>query len=94
MSPLPTLTPVELEDRPRHQHWLVNTLWGREAVGIIGGEPKCGKSFLALDCCFSHFLVEPSRELAGLFRRRITWDDGAIRETLGGEVAFPMKDCC
>ena len=49
MSPLPTLTPVELEDRPRHQHWLVDTLWGREAVGIIGGEPKCGKSFLALD---------------------------------------------
>ena len=49
MSPLPTLTPVELEDRPRHQHWLVDTLWGRQAVGIIGGEPKCGKSFLALD---------------------------------------------
>ena len=53
MSPLPTLTPVELEDRPRHQHWLVDTLWGREAVGIIGGEPKCGKSFLALDLAVS-----------------------------------------
>ena len=38
-----------LPDRPRHQHWLVDTLWGREAVGIIGSEPKCGKSFLALD---------------------------------------------
>ena len=49
MSALPTRTPVELEVRPRHQHWLVDTLWGREAVGIIGGEPKCGKSFLALD---------------------------------------------
>ena len=49
MSALPTRAPVELEDRPRHQQWLVNTLWGREAVGIIGGEPKCGKSFLALD---------------------------------------------
>ena len=49
MSALPTRTPAELEDRPRHQHWLVDTLWGREAVGIIGGEPKCGKSFLALD---------------------------------------------
>lgn len=53
MSPLPTLTPVELEVRPRHQHWLVDTLWGREAVGIIGGEPKCGKSFLALDLAVS-----------------------------------------
>ncbi len=64
MSALPTRTPVELEDRPRHQHWLIDTLWGREAVGIIGGEPKCGKSFLALDlavavasgvACLRHF---------------------------------------
>ena len=49
MSPLPTRAPVELEDRPRHQQWLIDALWGRQAVGIIGGEPKCGKSFLALD---------------------------------------------
>ena len=49
MSALPTRAPVELEDRPRHQQWLIDALWGREAVGIIGGEPKCGKSFLALD---------------------------------------------
>lgn len=28
--------------------WLVEGLWGEEAVGIIGGEPKCGKTFLAL----------------------------------------------
>ena len=64
MSALPTRAPVELEDRPRHQHWLIDTLWGREAVGIIGGEPKCGKSFLALDlavavasgvACLRHF---------------------------------------
>ena len=49
MSALPTRAPVELEDRPRHQLWLIDALWGRQAVGIIGGEPKCGKSFLALD---------------------------------------------
>ena len=49
MSALPTRAPVELEDRPRHQRWLIDALWGRQAVGIIGGEPKCGKSFLALD---------------------------------------------
>ena len=29
--------------------WLVEGLWSAQAVGIIGGEPKCGKSFLALD---------------------------------------------
>lgn len=30
------------------QRWLIEDLWGDEAVGIIGGEPKCGKSLLAL----------------------------------------------
>ena len=29
--------------------WLVTDLWSRDAVGIVGGEPKCCKSFLALD---------------------------------------------
>jgi len=45
----PTRTPAELEDRPRRRQWLIDALWGRQAVGIVGGEPKCGKSFLALD---------------------------------------------
>ena len=27
----------------------IDGLWGAEAVGIVGGEPKCCKSFLALD---------------------------------------------
>ena len=45
----PTRAPIELEDRPTQQQWLVDRLWGRQAVGIVGGEPKCGKSFLALD---------------------------------------------
>ena len=53
MTGLPTRAPAELEDRPRHRHWLVDTLWARDAVGIIGGEPKCGKSFLALDLAVS-----------------------------------------
>ena len=49
MTGFPTRAPVELEDRPRRQQWLIDGLWGRQAVGIVGGEPKCGKSFLALD---------------------------------------------
>jgi len=32
-------------DAPR---FLVDTLWADQAVGIVGGEPKCGKSLLAL----------------------------------------------
>ena len=47
------------------------------------------------ECCFAHFPVEPPRELTALFRRRIAWDGGAIREAVGaGGVAFVMKDCC
>ena len=49
MTGFPTRAPSDLEDRPPEQEWLVDGLWGREAVGIVGGEPKCGKSFLALD---------------------------------------------
>jgi hypothetical protein len=48
-----SLLPVErahrLADRPDEHRWLVEGLWAEEAVGIVGGEPKCCKSFLALD---------------------------------------------
>ena len=49
MNGFPTRAPIELEDRPRQEQWLIDGLWGRQAVGIVGGEPKCGKAFLALD---------------------------------------------
>ena len=49
MKGFPTRCPAELEDRPRAQQWMVDTLWSEQAVGIVGGEPKCGKSLLALD---------------------------------------------
>lgn len=29
--------------------WLIESLWAEAAVGILGGEPKCGKSLLALE---------------------------------------------
>ena len=38
----------ELLPLPQQQHWLIQQLWSHEAVGIIGGEPKSCKSFLAL----------------------------------------------
>ncbi|MHC4446924.1 MAG: AAA family ATPase [Planctomycetota bacterium] len=40
---------VQLDSRPDERAWLVDTLWADQAVGIVGGEPKCCKSFLALD---------------------------------------------
>jgi RecA-family ATPase len=50
---LPTLLAHRLAERPRERDWLIDQLWGDEAVGIVGGEPKSCKSFLALDIAVS-----------------------------------------
>ena len=53
MTQLPVQPAWRLADCPEgalgQQRWLVDGLWSEHAVGIIGGEPKCCKSFLALD---------------------------------------------
>jgi hypothetical protein len=41
------------EDTGGLTSWLVEGLWCDQAVGILGGEPKCCKSFLALDLAVS-----------------------------------------
>ena len=49
MSMLPVQLAHELEPAAASHRWLVEGLWAEAAVGIVGGEPKCCKSFLALD---------------------------------------------
>lgn len=49
MTALPVRPAYQLDVVAPEQRWLIEGLWGAEAVGIIGGEPKCCKSFLALD---------------------------------------------
>jgi hypothetical protein len=49
MSLLPVEPAYRLAERAEESRWLVTGLWGEQAVGIVGGEPKCCKSFLALD---------------------------------------------
>lgn len=49
MITLPITPAWKLSGRAPEQRWLVTGLWSSEAVGIVGGEPKCCKSFLALD---------------------------------------------
>lgn len=65
--PLPTCRPCEIESDARGPGWLVQSLWADQAVGIVGGEPKCCKSFLALDLavsvasgapCLRHFATD------------------------------------
>lgn len=38
-----------LAEQPVGESWLIEELWAAQAVGIVGGEPKCCKSFLALE---------------------------------------------
>ena len=73
MSLLPVCAAHALEQKPPERRWLIESLWSAEAVGIVGGEPKCCKSFLALDmavsvasgaACLRHFAVpNPGRVL-------------------------------
>ena len=42
-----------LAERPEQQRWLVADLWSEQGVGVLGGEPKVCKSFLALDMAVS-----------------------------------------
>jgi hypothetical protein len=49
MSLLPVEPAWRLAERKEEHRWLVAGLWSEQAVGIVGGEPKCCKSFLALD---------------------------------------------
>jgi DNA-binding TFAR19-related protein (PDSD5 family) len=47
---LPTTRAAHLaQPETSESAWLIEGLWSAQAVGIIGGAPKCGKSFLALD---------------------------------------------
>ena len=67
LEPLDTLRAAELEEQLPEQRWLIRELWGHAAVGIVGGAPKCCKSWLGLDMatsvasatpCLGHFPVE------------------------------------
>lgn len=53
MNYLPVCPAHKLPDTTPEHRWLVEGLWSYEAVGIIGGEPKCGKSLLALSIAVS-----------------------------------------
>jgi len=53
MNTLPVQRASQLSTCGPQTHWLVEGLWSDQAVGILGGEPKCYKSFLALDLAVS-----------------------------------------
>jgi hypothetical protein len=50
---LPVSRACDLTAQGEGTQWLIDELWAEQAVGILGGEPKCCKSFLALDIAVS-----------------------------------------
>lgn len=52
-SALPVVRAADLDEPDEAGRWLIETLWPRAGVGIIGGAPKCGKSWLGLDLAVS-----------------------------------------
>ena len=49
----PVLRAGQLETEVPEQRWLICSLWGRAAVGIVGGAPKVCKSWLGIDMAVS-----------------------------------------
>ena len=80
MNQLPVQRASELSiDSASLTQWLIQGLWSDQAVGILGGEPKCCKSFLALDLAVSVASGTPCL-------RRF-----AVRRT-GPVLLFPAED--
>ncbi len=50
---LPVVRIGEIVPEEQTQRWLIDLLWGASAVGVIGGAPKCSKTWLALDMALS-----------------------------------------
>jgi len=50
---LPVVRAAELDEPDAARRWLIEDLWARAGVGIIGGAPKCCKSWLGLDLAVS-----------------------------------------
>lgn len=98
MSGFPVQPAHQLPLQPPEHRWLIQDLWSSGAVGIIGGEPKCYKSFLALGmgvavasgrpCLGTYEVSHPGRVLL------YAAEDAAhiVRERLDGIAAHHRLD--
>ncbi len=53
VQPLPVVRASDITTSDCQQSWLIERLWVDQAVGIIGGSPKSGKTWLALEMAVS-----------------------------------------
>lgn len=90
---LPVVRADRLVELPAEHAWLVQGLWARAGVGILGGAPKCCKSWLALDLalsvashtpCLSTFAVQ---DPGGVLLYMAEDSTAVIKARLGGLCA-------
>ena len=88
--PLPVVRVGDIPSPDNPQRWLVEQLWGASSVGVIGGAPKCSKTWLGLDlalsvatgtACLGHYAVpEPGPVLVYLAEDALP----VVRERVAG----------
>ncbi len=66
-QPLPVVRVSDLETPVQQQSWLIERLWTHQAVGIIGGSPKSGKTWLALEMAVSVASGSPCLDTFSVF---------------------------
>lgn len=65
---LPTRRIGDIEPKPPAQRWLVEQLWSSSAVGVIGGQPKTFKTWLAAELALA---VAGGTQALGRFRAHV-----------------------
>jgi len=84
-EPLPVVRAAELDDGDAKAAWLIDKLWARAGVGILGGAPKCCKSWLALDIALSVASETPALDAFDVE------DPGAVLVYMAEDAAAVVK---
>jgi AAA domain len=86
MNALPVVQAAALATAEVAHRWMIDTLWLRRAVGVIGGPPKTTKTYLALDLALS---VASSTPALGRFAVR---DPGPVLIYMAEDAEAAIKE--
>jgi AAA domain len=86
MNALPVVQAAALATADVEDRWMIDTLWLRRAVGVIGGPPKTNKTYLALDIALS---VASSTAALGRFAVR---DPGPVLIYMAEDADAAIKE--
>ncbi|MBM4319266.1 MAG: hypothetical protein FJ125_04720, partial [Deltaproteobacteria bacterium] len=98
-QPFPVTRIAHIETAADSPAWLVESLWAEQAVGFIGGTPKSGKTWLALELavavasgrpCLGHY---PVRQRGHVLVYAAEDTAGAIKQRTAGIATARGVDC-